>query len=61
MPLEILHLALMLLSLLQRCESAQVAAMTRSRVFLARIQTILTGFKSTNHMTGDAAPVESVA
>ena len=42
MPLEILHLALMLRSCIFRIERAEVATLARLRILLAGIQTILT-------------------
>lgn len=47
--LEKLHVALMLLRRLTRVESAEVAPLSSLRIFLSRVQTILTRFEFSNH------------
>jgi hypothetical protein len=49
MSFEILNFAFMLLRLLECCERTQIAALTRFRILLSRVQTKLTGFESANH------------
>ena len=50
MAFEILHCALMGFGLAERRKSSQVAAFAGLRVFLARIQSVLTGFQFANHL-----------
>jgi hypothetical protein len=47
--LEILHGALMLLSLLTRVKSAKIAPLSRFRVFLRGIEPIFSGLEFSNH------------
>jgi len=55
MLLEVLHLALVLLGLLERCKCSEVAAFAGRGVLLAGVQTEFTGFEFANHAPCDAA------
>jgi hypothetical protein len=51
MSLEVLHFALVLFSLFQRGESAQVAPFAGCGILLARIQAELTGIEPSDHVS----------
>jgi hypothetical protein len=61
MVLEILNLSLMLPGLFERWECAQVAAFTRLRIFLARVNAKLSRFEFADHWVLDASLSRLVA